>query len=140
MAWKYRYSQTYVSRFVKPWLENMEDVKRWAYVHMPPGRREVEAFQKRMVKARALVENGVDIVRRNGFYETTDFWSPRQLQTFLGERLREEAELAHSAGRVCSYTVCTGVMPILDYLAELPFDAYDGIEPALGNQDMRIVA
>ncbi|MBO3840836.1 MAG: hypothetical protein FGF48_00245 [Candidatus Brockarchaeota archaeon] len=45
-----------VSIFVKPWLENMEDVERWAYVHMPPRRREVAAFQEKMVKARALVE------------------------------------------------------------------------------------
>lgn len=184
-----------VSRFVKPWLENMDDVERWAYLHMPPGKREVEVFKERMAKARVLAQRlglatmvtigmgltaafllfgvrsirlsvkhpeviesflevehettmrqlkvaleNVDIVRRNGFYETTDFWSPRQLQNFLEERLRDEAEQVRSADRVCCYTVCTGVMPILDYLAELPFDAYEGIEPALGNQDMRIVA
>ncbi len=92
-----------------------------------------------MRQLKVALEN-VDIVRRNGFYETTDFWSPRQLQNFLEERLRDEAEQVRSAGRVCCYTVCTGVMPILGYLAELPFNAYEGIEPALGNQDMRIVA
>ncbi len=146
-----------VSRFIKPWLETMEDVERWAYVHMPPGKREFMIMQRRMEKVGAwgrrwglaimssigmgltaafllfgvkstylsikrpeiierfleiehqttmrqleiAVENGVNIVRRNGFYETTDFWSPRQLCTFLEERLWEEAELVHSGGKAC---------------------------------------
>lgn len=83
---------------------------------------------------------GVDIVVRNGFYETTDFWSPKQLRDFLGQRLREEIGLVHGADRACSYTICTGIMPILDDLAELPFDALAAIEPVLGNQDMKMVA
>ncbi len=45
-----------VSRFVKPWLENMDDVERWAYLHMPPGKREVEVFKERMAKARVLAQ------------------------------------------------------------------------------------
>ncbi len=187
-----------VSRFVKPWLQTMEDVERWAYLHMPPGDREIAATQEQAKRVRTWAEQwglaivtpigygltathqlfgvdmiyvsmdnpevmdrfleiehqttmrrleialdpalDVDIVRRNGFYETTDFWSPQQLRDFLGKRLRAEIGLVHGAGRVCSYTVCTGIMPILDYLAELPFDAYSSIEPALGNQDMKVVA
>ena len=187
-----------VSRFVKPWLQTMEDVERWAYLHLPPGDQEIAAAQKQAERARTWAKRwglavmapighgltaahllfgvdsiyismdnpeiidrfleiehqttmrrleialdpalGVDIVSRNGFYETTDFWSPQQLRRFLGKRLREEIELVHAAGRVCSYTVCTGIMPILDYLAELPFDAYSNIEPVLGDQDMKIVA
>lgn len=187
-----------VSRFVKPWLETMEDVERWAYVHMPPGDREIAAARERSQRARIWANRwglatmssigmgltaalllfgtgciyismdsleiidsfletehqttlrrlevaldpalGVDIVSRNGFYESTDFWSPQQLRCFLSKRLREEVELVHSAGRVCSYTICTGIMPILDYLTELPFDTYCNIEPVLGNQDLRVIA
>ena len=187
-----------VSRFVKPWLQTMEDVERWAYLHMPPGEREIAAVQEEAKRVGTWAKRwnlalmtpigygltaalqlfgvdmiyvsmdnpevvdrfleiehqttmrrleialdpalGVDIVGRNGFYETTDFWSPGQLRDFLGKRLRAEIGLVHGAGRVCSYTVCTGIMPILDYLTELPFDAYLSIEPVLGNQDMKVVA
>ncbi|MBO3840835.1 MAG: hypothetical protein FGF48_00240 [Candidatus Brockarchaeota archaeon] len=31
------------------------------------------------------LENGVDIVRRNGFYETTDFWSLGSYKPFRGK-------------------------------------------------------
>ena len=83
---------------------------------------------------------GVDIIRRNGFYETCDHWSPGQLRRWLVPRLRREVSAMGSGGAVTTYTVCTGIMPMLDILAELPFDAYHSIEPALGNQNMHAVA
>ena len=36
-----------------------------------------------------LADLGVDVIVRNGFYETTDFWSPRQLERFLLPYLHE---------------------------------------------------
>ena len=68
------------------------------------------------------LELGVDMVRRNGFYETCDFYSPAMLERFLGKRLREEIKLVHDAGKLIGYTLLTGVMPMLDYLARLDFD------------------
>jgi len=186
-----------VSRFVKPWLETMEDVERYRYVQLPPSDEAItkakERFrtQKRiadeygvithadcgmgltsalqlfgaqesvliamdcpevirrfleiehratMKRAEVLADLGVDVIRRNGFYETTDFWSPRQLWEWLVPLLKEEIEVMKSAGAAVTYTVETGIMPILDILAELDFDAYRDIEPALGHQNMRVVA
>ena len=83
----------------------------------------------------ALGELGVDIVRRNGFYETADFYGPAMLERFLGDRLRREAAAAHAGGMVVSYTVHTGVMPILDYLAALPIDSLFGIDIAFKGVD-----
>lgn len=83
---------------------------------------------------------GVDIVTRNGFYETTDFWSPAQIGRLLSARLKREIELAHQAGMPITYTICTGIMPIIEHLKALPFDCLYGIEPALGGQDMKVIA
>ena len=83
---------------------------------------------------------GVDFVTRDGFYETTDFWIPSQIERFLSARLSREIETAHDAGMLISYTVCTGIMPILPHLKSLRFDCLAWIEPALGNQDMARVA
>ena len=65
---------------------------------------------------------GVDIIRRDGFYETADFYSPAMLEQFLGKRLRKETEVVHQAGKLFGYCVNTGIMPILDYLAGFDFD------------------
>ena len=86
-----------------------------------------------------LGEGNVDIVRRNGFYETADFFSPQMLDRFLGKFLRAEVAAAHAAGMVTSYTVHTGVMPILDHLAGLPFDSLFGIDIAFGGVEIERV-
>jgi len=75
-----------------------------------------------------LADCGADTVRRNGFYETADFYGPEMLERFLGDRLRAEADAAHAAGMVMSYTIHTGIMPILDFLASLPMDSLFGID------------
>jgi len=78
-----------------------------------------------------LGELGVDIVRRNGFYETADFYGPQMLARFVGPRVSREAEAARACGMVTSYTVHTGLMPILDYLAGLSVDSLFGVDVAL---------
>ena len=67
-------------------------------------------------------EAGVDIIRRNGFYETGDFYSPAMLERFLGNRLRAEVEAIHAGGALAAYTVHSGIMPMLDYLDGIDFD------------------
>jgi len=86
-----------------------------------------------------LGDLGVDIIRRNGFYETADFYGPAMLERFLGPRLRREAATAHQAGMLMSYTVHTGVMPILDYLAHLGMDSLFGIDIAFKGVDLPAV-
>lgn len=76
----------------------------------------------------ALGGSGVDMVRRNGFYETADFYGPKMLEGFLGDRLRAERDAAHAGGMLMTYTVHTGVMPILDYLHGLALDSLFGID------------
>jgi hypothetical protein len=65
---------------------------------------------------------GVDLVRRNGFYETCSFYSPDMLDRFLRERINEEIRIVHEADRVIGYTMHSGYMPMLDHLAALDFD------------------
>jgi uroporphyrinogen-III decarboxylase len=86
--------------------------------------------QLNLLALRSLAGLGVDMVRRNGFYETADFYGPAMLERFLGDRLRAERDAAHAGGMLMTYTVHTGVMPILDYMAGLGFDAHCGIDLA----------
>lgn len=79
---------------------------------------------------------GFDIVRRNGFYETADFYGPATLERFLKARLQAEVAAAHRCGMLADYTVHTGVMPILDYLAALDFDSFFGMDMFFRGVDM----
>ncbi len=93
-----------------------------------------------MKRAEVLADLGVDVICRNGFYETMDFWSPNQIEQLLVPLLNKEIEAMHSGGAAVTYTVCTGIMPMLHILSELKFDAYHSIEPVLTGQDMNAVA
>jgi len=84
-------------------------------------------------------ECGIDIIRRNGFYETCDFFSPAMLGRFLGQPLRAEIDAAHAAGSVIAYIVHTGVMPMLDHLRRLDFDCLMHIDIAFEGVDVEVV-
>ena len=79
---------------------------------------------------------GVHFVRRSGHYETTDFCSPAQIRRYTLPRFGREIGLAHQLGMPMVLAACTGLMPILDILQELPFDCLYDFEPVLGGQDM----
>ena len=84
-----------------------------------------------------MLELGTDVIRRNGFYETADFYSPEMLQHFLGKRLREEIKLTHEAGRLIGYTLHTGITPMLNYLNDLDFDCILHIDIAHSSNDIQ---
>ena len=91
--------------------------------------------QQNLRALEALGNRGIDLVRRNGFYETADFYGPAMLERFLGERLRAERDAAHAGGMLMTYTIHTGVMPILDYLVSLGLDGLCGIDIAFPGVD-----
>ena len=86
-----------------------------------------------------LGDLGVDMIRRNGFYETADFYGPSTLARFVGPRVSAEADAARAAGMLTSYTIHTGVMPILDYLANLTVDSIFGLDIAFKGVDPETV-
>lgn len=79
---------------------------------------------------------GVDIIMRNGFYETTDFYSPALLKRLLFDKLQAESRLIHQGGAVETYTVNTGVMGMADYLRRLEVDCLLSIDIAFHDMDL----
>ena len=86
-----------------------------------------------------LGDLGVDILGRNGFYESADFYSADTLERFVGKRLRVEADFSKARGMLTRYTINTGVMPILDYLTGLTTDSLFGIDIAFEGVDLRAI-
>jgi uroporphyrinogen-III decarboxylase len=89
------------------------------------------AFGRRLELA---LELGVNAVIRRGWYESTDFWSPGIFKHFAYPALEKEMALCRQAGVAHIYQMCTGVLPLLPMLAELPFDCLIGYEPVYGGQ------
>ena len=81
-------------------------------------------------------EAGIDIVRRDGYYETCDFYSPAMLEGFLADHLNAEAGLVHANGSVICYAIHTGIMPMLDYLQTLDMDSIIYIDTAFQGVDL----
>jgi len=69
------------------------------------------------------LELGADIVKRNGFYESCDLFSPDVLGRFLTDRLRREAAQVHAGGALFGYTLLSGWVPIVDWLGTLGIDS-----------------
>ena len=76
-----------------------------------------------------LLEAGVDVVVRRGWYESTDLWSPSLYRRFLLAPLQDEVRLAHQAGAKLSYVMNTGAMPLLPALVETGIDVLSNIDP-----------
>jgi len=83
----------------------------------------------------SLLELGVDMVERRGWYETAAYWSPAIVQDLAKPFLQREIDATHRAGAAHVYLMDTGIVPLLPMLASLPFDCLLGIEPVHGSQD-----
>jgi hypothetical protein len=66
-----------------------------------------------------LLDLGIDFVRRRGWYESADFWSPQIFREFIRPELEKEIEIVHKAGKPFVYIMVTGVMPMLPELASM---------------------
>lgn len=76
-----------------------------------------------------LIEAGADMVVRRGWYECTDFWSPRLYREFLFEPLKKEIETAHQMGVKYTYIMNSGATHLKEYFLDLGFDILTNVEP-----------
>jgi len=76
-----------------------------------------------------MLDAGIDLFVRRGWYEGTTFWSPEQFRRFVFPYLRKEAELAHEAGAKFGYIITAGTMPILDIIMDAEVDVVIGVDP-----------
>jgi hypothetical protein len=80
-------------------------------------------------RMRVVLEVGVDLYIRRGWYEGADFWSPGLYRQFLLPQIQREAALAHEYGALFGYTMTTGALPMLDNILESGVDVILGVDP-----------
>lgn len=118
------------------WLVGFERLA-WAAIEEPAFVDElVELLHGwNVARMRPVLEAGVDLFVRRGWYESTAFWSPKQFRRWVLPTLKAEADLAHDSGARFGYISTTGTMPILDQMLEAGVDVLIGVDPL---QDVRV--
>ena len=79
-----------------------------------------------------MLEAGVDIFIRRGWYENASFWSPDLYRKFLLPGLCRDVELAHQAGAKFAYIVTSSTMPLIPLFIEAGVDVLVGVDPVQG--------
>jgi len=83
-------------------------------------------------RMKVVLDAGVDLFLRRGWYESTDFWAPDLYRRFILPSLKDEVRMAHQAGAKFGYIITTGTMPLLDILIESGIDVIIGVDPVQG--------
>ena len=86
-------------------------------------------------RMRVVLETGVDLYIRRGWYESAQFWSPRLYRRFLLPRLQHETALAHEYGVPFGYNMTTGLLPMMDSILETGIDVLLGLDPLQAGGD-----
>lgn len=97
----------------------------------------LHAVDKR--NCRMLLDAGVDVLVRRGWYEGAHFWSPELYRRFFAPCAGELTEMAHQAGAKFACTMSAGIMPLLDEFKRVGFDVLYHVDPVQGGADLAVV-
>jgi hypothetical protein len=122
------------------WLSGVERIVCAALADPGFLERYVEVVSRwDMQQMELMLEAGVDMIVRRGWYESTDFWSPDLYRQFLFNSFRKEIEAAHQANVLVTYAMNSGTMALLDMFHELGFDILSNVDPLTPGTDLRII-
>lgn len=85
-----------------------------------------------MKRMRIYLDEGIDLLFRRAWYESTDLWSPSLYRKLLFPILKKEIAMVHQAGAKFAYITTSGIMPLLDDFLELDIDVLVGVDPLQG--------
>jgi len=86
-----------------------------------------------------VLDVGVDMVTRFGYYDTPDFWGVKYFEQFLLPLLNEEAELCHQAGALLCQQQSEGITQQVDAYGKSLVDVFRDVDPVQGNEDMALL-
>lgn len=104
-------------------------------VDYPESFKELAEFEHSMTLFRMNTAKlyGVDLFKRFGGYEQTNFFSPAIYKNVVAPMAKKEVIESSSLGIPMYYRVVTGMKPLLKDIAEIGFDCVEGFEPELSN-------
>jgi hypothetical protein len=118
MAWLSGYEKIMELSLLQPEL-----IKEYAAIISAWNLKQIEIY---------LDITSADIIIRRGWYETTEFWTPKAFRAIIAPTLKREADLVHQAGKKFAYIITSAFMPILDDILEAGIDILIGLDPKEG--------
>ena len=112
------------------WLCGMEELT-FAALEQPEYIEELLSIigEWNAVREQVVLDEGVDLFIRRGWYETTDFWSPALYERFILPDLKADVERCHAAGAKLAVISTSAFTPLLDYYVEAGIDVHVGVDP-----------
>lgn len=104
-------------------------------VDYPEAFKEMAVFEHLMTLERMKIAKyyGIDLFKRFGGYEQTNFFSPSIYKEVVKPLAKREVLEARRMGIPMYYRVVTGMKPLLPDIADIGFDCVEGFEPELSN-------
>jgi uroporphyrinogen-III decarboxylase len=117
------------------WLCGMEELV-YAALEQPDFVEELLAIigEWNRVREEIILDVGVDLFIRRGWYETTDFWSPALYERFILPDLKANVSRCHQAGARLAVISTSSFTPLLDNYIDAGIDVLIGADPV---QDVR---
>jgi len=89
-----------------------------------------------MVRMELLLAEGVEVIVHSAWYESTDFWTPRNYRRMLRPRLERMVRLARQAGALFSYIITTSWLPLASDILAMGLDSLVGVDPVQGKANL----
>lgn len=83
-----------------------------------------------------LIQEGIDILVNMAWYETTDFWTPKNWRAMIKPRLRRVIQKAHDHGIKFRYIITKSWQSYRQDLIELGVDCLTGVDPVQDKLDL----
>lgn len=113
-------------RFIYALHDDPEFVRRFLRI--------IQDWQKKMLEL--VLDIGVDVVTRFGYYDTPDFWGVRYFREFLAPLLEEECSLVHQAGALVAQQQTKGFTQQREVWRNLEVDILRDVDPVQGGEDL----
>lgn len=86
-----------------------------------------------------VLDIGVDVVTRFGYYDIPDFWGVKYFEKFLAPLMNKEAELCHQAGARLSQQQSEGLTQLVNVYKKINVDILRDIDPIQGHEDLALI-
>ena len=96
-------------------------------------------FEWEMRRIDLLLEEGIDELVHMAWYETADFWTPRNYRRMLKPRLLKIIEKVHARSVKFRYIITKSWKPYRQDFLEMGIDCLTGVDPVQDNLDLKEV-
>ena len=126
MAWLSGYEEVMILSVTQPDL-----IKEYVNIIHEWNMKQIEIY---------LDVTDADLIIRRGWYETTEFWTPKAYKDIIAPTIKKETELIHQAGKKFGYIITSAFLPLIDDILDSGVDVLIGLDPLEGKgTDMKLV-